>query len=182
MAEGKKMPLAEARDVAEMLVERLSPFCERIEIAGSIRRKREMVSDIEIVCIPKTTKAGLFGEDTQRLPEFVALIHSIGRKVKGDPANGKYCQRITPLGRKVDIFIAEPGNWGMIFLIRTGSSKWAPVEILRRFNRWNYKSVGGYPTHQVKGDVLEFREEAEVFEFLQIPFVEPENRELEGVG
>lgn len=45
--------LEEARVVAEMLVTQLEDCCERIIIAGSIRRNKSQVGDIELLFIPK---------------------------------------------------------------------------------------------------------------------------------
>jgi len=47
-----KIPLATAREVAVQLVEQLTDACKRIEVAGSIRRCRLEIGDIEIVAIP----------------------------------------------------------------------------------------------------------------------------------
>ena len=46
-----------ARAVAEGLVKLLKPGCRRIEIAGSLRRKKKEVEDIELLCIPKFEEA-----------------------------------------------------------------------------------------------------------------------------
>lgn len=45
--------------IAERVKAELEPHCERIEIAGSIRRKKPEVKDIEIVAIPKPYETGL---------------------------------------------------------------------------------------------------------------------------
>lgn len=50
------MKLESAKKLAEFLVELMSEYCERIMIAGSIRRGKHEVKDIEIVCIPKWSK------------------------------------------------------------------------------------------------------------------------------
>ena len=74
MASGNKYPYTQARGVAELLVQAMSPFCERIEIAGSLRRKKALVSDIEICVIPKREArpdiSSLFAEKVQ-----VNLLH-----------------------------------------------------------------------------------------------------------
>src|SRR5438876_12139133 len=46
------IPLAQAERLAAKIVTELNTFCERIEIAGSIRRRRPVVNDIDIVALP----------------------------------------------------------------------------------------------------------------------------------
>ena len=53
------MKHAEAKAIAEKYLLQLRPFSRRIEIAGSIRREKPEVKDIEIVMIRDTSK--LFG-------------------------------------------------------------------------------------------------------------------------
>lgn len=59
---GVRLPLIAVVPVAEGLIRQLLPGCERIEVAGSIRRGRPDVGDIELVAIPRTTTEpdGLF--------------------------------------------------------------------------------------------------------------------------
>jgi len=57
------MNLTEAQRIAQIVKSELSPHCERIEIAGSIRRGKPEVKDIEIVAIPKPYDVGLFASD-----------------------------------------------------------------------------------------------------------------------
>ena len=47
------MELTKAREIADRIVVLLKPYCARVEIAGSIRRRKADVHDIEIVCLPK---------------------------------------------------------------------------------------------------------------------------------
>ena len=84
------LSLREAREVAAPLIEALRPHCERVEVAGSIRRGKPFVNDIEIVCVPKTVRvtapkvtrpADLFAaeeatEETKalRIPGFVNVV------------------------------------------------------------------------------------------------------------
>ena len=49
----KGMTLEFAQEMAEALVELLAPACERIEIAGSIRRKKPNPNDVEVVAAPR---------------------------------------------------------------------------------------------------------------------------------
>ena len=43
------MELQEAQKFANQIVEHISPFCERIAVAGSIRRRKPIVRDVDIV-------------------------------------------------------------------------------------------------------------------------------------
>ncbi|HEX3051050.1 MAG TPA: hypothetical protein VHP83_10385, partial [Aggregatilineaceae bacterium] len=53
MSEGSRFPIEFAAKVAVKVCERLSPYCDRIAIGGSIRRKLSFVGDIELIAIPK---------------------------------------------------------------------------------------------------------------------------------
>ena len=53
MSSKPRFPLVLAVPMASELVKVLSPFCERIQVAGSIRRRQQQVGDIELVVIPK---------------------------------------------------------------------------------------------------------------------------------
>jgi DNA polymerase/3'-5' exonuclease PolX len=61
MSDNEKRPYAQMMTIARAVVERLRPACQRIEIAGSLRRHRPMVGDIEICAIP-IMPTDLFGE------------------------------------------------------------------------------------------------------------------------
>ena len=56
------MELTQAQAIAREWQTLLAPACERIEIAGSIRRGKPEIKDIDLVCIPKIqTEPDLFG-------------------------------------------------------------------------------------------------------------------------
>ena len=48
-----KRPINDMVPIAEKLILDLKPFCDKVEVAGSIRRQRPEVGDIEIICIQK---------------------------------------------------------------------------------------------------------------------------------
>ena len=56
------MELQKAKAIAEELKALLEPVCQRVEIAGSIRRQKPEVGDIELLVIPK--HGGLAGESS----------------------------------------------------------------------------------------------------------------------
>ena len=61
--------LSRALKIATCILRNIYPSCEVANIAGSIRRLKHDVKDIEIVCVPKRIKVGavdLFGEDDRK--------------------------------------------------------------------------------------------------------------------
>lgn len=160
------MEYSKALIIAERIKSELAPHCERIEIAGSIRREKAEVKDIEIVAIPKPYDVGLFESG-------IATVVNQWQKVKGDlPC--KYTQRILPDGIKLDLFLAEVGNWGLIYAIRTGSAEFSHKVLATGWVKEGYKSEGGYL--MIEGRKIPTYEEEDLFKRLKIPFVEPNQR------
>ncbi|MCH7400104.1 hypothetical protein MM236_19065 [Belliella sp. DSM 107340] len=161
-----------ALEIAEKIKSDLAPHCERIEIAGSIRRKKpEDIKDVEIVCIPKPYNVGLFRSG-------IAEVIEQWPKVKGDlPC--KYTQRIYgTYGNeiiKVDIFFANPENWGLILAIRTGSAEYSHKALATTWSIKGYKSENGM-LYNDRGNPVPVREEKDLFDLLGMDWVEPENR------
>jgi DNA polymerase/3'-5' exonuclease PolX len=65
-SEQARWPAAIARKVADELVQALTPRCEQICIAGSLRRGKAEVGDIEILYIPRL---GQSARPRRTLPE-----------------------------------------------------------------------------------------------------------------
>jgi len=170
------MDIRFARKYAEEAAAHLSPWCSRIEIAGSIRRCKLDVKDIEIVCIPKTLVEpdGLFDTKIVRHPCFIRAVND-WRKVKGDP-DGKYTQRVLPCGLNLDLFTATEDNWGLILGIRTGSADFSHRKLACGWVANGYKSIGGM-LHR-DGEPVPVRTERELFEICGVPYVRPVEREI----
>lgn len=167
-----------ALKMANQIKSELAPHCKRIEIAGSIRRKKaDGIKDVEIVCIPKSYNVGLFRSG-------IATVIEQWPKVKGDlPC--KYTQRIYATHGneiiKVDIFFATPENWGMILAIRTGSAEFSHKVLATAWSRKGYESREGILykediLYNDRGNAVQIREEIDLFRLLGIDWVDPENR------
>ncbi len=169
--EEKRYPLAEARKIAEQVLEEMKPHCERIEIAGSIRRKKATIGDIEIVAIPKPYSVGIFEDG-------LAKIVNKWTKVKEEMVYGqvKYTQRILPQGIKLDIFFVTPENWGSQLGIRTGSIAYVRDILAYGWSKNGYKSEGGFLVQD--GIRYDVPEEKDVFRMSGVKYVEPEERDL----
>lgn len=124
------MELLKAREIAVETCYRLNAYCDRLHIAGSIRRKVSNVKDIEIVCEPKTyEEKDLFGTvtDVKRSQEFMNEILNLGKVVKGKPS-GRMVQ-IELQEIMLDLFIPEPHDYFRQFAIRTGSAQYSSMVI-----------------------------------------------------
>lgn len=186
MSSGDKRPIAEVLPLAEALLEQLRPFCERLELAGSLRRKVKLVGDIELVAIPKR-RPDLFGQPGQASLLWEKLDSLVGREYFR--AGEKYrafewknaAEKI-----KVDLFTAEPENFGLIYLIRTGSADFSH-HVVKKLADVCYPSHGGW-VRRAPGrwdwsdkekdgfEKIETPTEEKVFEYARIPYRTPEQR------
>ncbi len=139
----RRYPLAQLRHHAEQLCARLAPCCERLAIAGSIRRQRSDPADIELVAVPHLAPVrDLFGAlrtPTNRLWEQLALWREpagpggppLLTDRKGADGKGAWGQRYVRalyapqpgLSISLDLFmVLPPAQWGVIYALRTGPS------------------------------------------------------------
>ncbi len=173
------MELHKAEKIAQKYVDLLAPYCERIEIAGSARRKKPEVGDIEIVCIPMQEiviekTEDLFYESKHNYQVHHGFVEEVNKleKVKGEPT-GKYTQRILPEGIKLDLFMANKDNWGYILAIRIGPDGYSKY-LADTWVRQGYKGVDGMLTKN--GVPIPVPEEKDLFWLLGLEYVEPEYR------
>lgn len=161
------MNYAEAKTIVDELIAVMQPYCERIEIAGSTRRKKEKVHDIEICLIPKN-KNKLFNV----LGTFL-LKHNKNFKYN---KNGEKYKQFIYKEAQIDMFIGKPDNWGLLFTIRTGSAVFS-TKIL---STWKRVSNGGYSKdgylYNGKDEIVFTPEEEDVFRLCKMDWVEPVRR------
>jgi len=124
------MELEKAKKIADNLCCKLQPFCKITDIAGSVRRCKDEVKDIEICCLPimmHSDSADLFGNNTSELavsPDFVNAVFSLGKIEKGK-IDGKYFKILLPEGIYLDLFIPDPHDYYRQFAIRTGPADYS---------------------------------------------------------
>ena len=156
------MELQKAVKIANQTVEELRPYCDKIEIAGSVRRKVEFPNDIEIVCIPTPCKL-------YELKDFVDRW----RRIKGQ-VGGRYTQRMLCEGIKLDLFFTCEDNFGLIFLIRTGSASYSKDMMGSTVRQKGYRVKDGFLW--LDGRMVSVPTEQDFYKIMKLPFVEPEFR------
>lgn len=179
------MRLDKAMIIAESWVKRLEPFCDKITIAGSIRRKKSMVKDIEILCIPKEiedNQTNLFGVTVtkkNRDPGFIRIFTQIPYQdvmiEKGHPEYAKYIKLLLiPEKINVDIFMATQKNWGYLLAVRTGPAEYSHKVLANKWVRMGYHGEFGNLVKDHRP--VEVPDEETLYDLLKLPYVEPENR------
>jgi DNA polymerase (family 10) len=187
----KLWPLGEARRYAEHIQRELASLCERIDIAGSIRRGRPEVHDLDLVLLLKPGKRAELEARVKRSantrvtkngPQIIGLILHNGMQVELYIATEA---EDTLLGR-------IPTNYGMRLLAMTGSkahniklAQWAkdngfhfhPYRGLMQGGKYVPAEGGG--EEYEGGYVCAGETEQEIFDALGLAFVPPENRETD---
>ena len=179
----RKLRLAQAEKIAQWLARELAPACERIEIAGSIRRHEPLVGDIEIVAI-SSTSPGLFGQALEF--NIVACCQRLVEQGILEPPskNGqRYKQFVvakTEPATQLDLFIVRPETWGVLLALRTGPAGFSKRLVTQR----RYGGLLPDPLQVRDGRVWDTRsglalDTPEERHFLRLcgGWVEPERRE-----
>jgi len=154
------MELEKAKAIANEVVTKLAPYCTKIEAAGSIRRRKPLPADIDIVLIPTD-------------------LWNLTREIKAlGPAmvSGDKLKRINYNGVQVDLYFATPETWATLLLIRTGSKE-NNIRLctLAKKRGWHLAANGDglFNEHgqRVAGD-----SEKSIYEALGVPYQEPWQR------
>jgi DNA polymerase/3'-5' exonuclease PolX len=192
------MDIINAKKIAVDICYKLQPFCEKINIAGSVRRQKPEVKDIEIICIAnKEIQRDMFGApfSTIRCSEFKNVVKSLGEILKGN-LDGKYVQIELPEKVNLDLFIPDDFDYYRQYAIRTGSADYSARIIaggwkkkgwcgsdkgLRRISDCiETKTPDGKSKWKCIKENAElppvWQSEKEFFNWINVPYLKPENR------
>jgi len=176
----KQIPLPSALNIGNRFRKVIEPHCEKVIMAGSVRRMKPMVGDIELVCLPAEPNS-LNGF----LNEYPGII-----------INGERLKRFfyPKSGIQIELYIPRPYDFGRILAIRTGSSVFSHSVLAVQWNRlgWCGTSEGlrrkaecihGTSLWKIKKDFKDnptlppvFETEESFFEFLGLKWIPPEQR------
>ena len=150
----------------------LAPFCDRIEIGGSLRRQCHEANDVEIIAMPRTREMFAWDRAVNQWPA-----------VKGK-TSGRYTQRILEGGVKLDLFMQTASTWACNLMIRTGCAEFSKsvvthaLSINRCFHEGQlWATCGdGLVFAQDRTRMIPVADERDVFEALELPWVDPHLR------
>ncbi|HET7028080.1 MAG TPA: DNA polymerase/3'-5' exonuclease PolX [Candidatus Limnocylindrales bacterium] len=173
-----RMLLHRAAETVATLVATLSnvPGVNRIEPAGSFRRRRETIGDIDLLV------------ETAAPAAAIAAITSLGAvdRVLGQGSVRASVQLLR--GPQVDLMVMPPGEAGTYLVHFTGSAAHnVRLRAIARDRGWSLSEKGylrigddGEPLTGVSAELRTFETEEEAYGFLGLPFIAPELREDRG--
>lgn len=159
----KRFELKEVEGDVEMLLKaiRAIPGIIKAEAAGSYRRKKETVGDIDILALAK---------DPPKAADNVAMLSLVDKVVAKGPTKVSF--NLKSLLR-VDVRFVHPNEWGSALMYFTGDKEHNIT--LRKIaigKGWKLNEYGLFD-----GDkVLASKTEEEIYKKLGVPFVEPTKR------
>ena len=183
-----------AMAVAEEVIGRMQPWCDRIAIAGSLRRRSPTVGDVEIVYVPtirsEPNPADMFG---------VVIANMADRAIAQMEADGVLDRRLNSAGAQsfgarnklmrhratlvpVDLFATTLENWANCMVLRTGPAELThAIAAAAQRKGWKWNTYGSGFTRQVPlpGEDITthpVRAERDAFDFVGIPYTEPHER------
>lgn len=166
---GARTLLSDAKGIAEEILNEVKKLgaIEKIEIAGSIRRWKETIGDIDIIAVSKNPKL--------IMDRFVALP-----AIKEILAHGETKSSVeTVFGIQVDLRIVKKDSYGACLAYLTGSKehnvKLREIAVKKKMKINEYGLFRGADNKKIAG-----RNEEDMYKALGLEFVPPEMRENRG--
>jgi hypothetical protein len=184
MSSTKRIKREDALPIANTLIEMLAPACVWIEVAGSLRRGRPDVGDIELVALPSGDPASL-DNPLLRLLNRLVDERTITKATYGEKRMTRWGQKLRGFlydGVLVELSLVDLWNRGRIFWLRTGpdndregrANTYLQTAIKRRSG---LDSRDGYLWH--KDQKLYVPDESAYFRLLGMPWIPPEERTID---
>ncbi|KUN17896.1 phosphoesterase [Streptomyces corchorusii] len=166
---GSRVPLALALDTAEEITAELSAVtgCERCAYAGSLRRMRETVGDLDVLVSAR--RSAPFMDALCELPVTAEVIARGAKKTS--VRTGK--------GLQLDLRVVPPESWGAALQYFTGSkahnirTRTIAVHLGLKLSEYGVFDTGS-------GESVASRTEEEVYARLGLPWIPPTLREDRG--
>lgn len=183
-----RIPRAQAIAVARELCEAFKPVTTRLVVAGSLRRRKETVGDVEIVYVPTWLEhqVGLFPGDVEPVDQAARVIDELRQRDVIRPRLGQLNQTLWGPKNKlaehvttripVDLFATAEDCWWNYLVCRTGgreTNERIATAALAKGWKWHpYRD--GFTDE--RGRVVPVKSERDVFELVGLEYLEPWDR------
>lgn len=176
MSTGLLLPFAEAYEMARHLTEDLHAVVQRSKVAGSLRRRKEEVGDIEIVIEPHLVETDFFGRKDPELEGLRRVVDQWGRVKKAGDRMIQITNVYGKEGLTVDLFLVHPpAQWGSILAIRTGPYELSRLAVTLMSDR-GYRHRNGYAVNRRTGELVPTPTEDKFFRLAGLPCLPPARR------
>jgi DNA polymerase (family 10) len=167
---GERISIAEASLIADEVIAYLSgaPGIGRVSAAGSLRRMKETVGDIDILACGKNGAA---------IIDYFARFPGTVRVLAGGETKGSIVVRAEGIERQVDLRVVAEPEYGAALLYFTGSK--AHNIKLRGLAKERGLKISEYGVFRGPKR-LAGREEEDCYKVLRMPWIPPEMREDRG--
>ena len=166
---------------ADKCVEKLLPWLRGIsvkaEVAGSVRRRRPEVNDLDFVCVPTLKVARDLMGDVLQLEDQTAV--AIRERIRADAwapiKDGPFYFQWIAKGVQVDVWLVDPPTFISNLICRTGSKE-HNILIADRARKQGkeWRSTKGI---YCRGELMRLETESEFYHALNLPLIAPEERE-----
>ncbi len=167
-----RLPLPQAWELAQGILQALkdTKLCEKIEIAGSFRRRRDTVGDLDFLATSR--------KPAKVMDAFCALPQVESVTSKGPTKSTVFLRA----GLDADLRVVEPDVFGAALVYFTGSKDHnvaiRRIGIEKGLTVSEYGVFKGSVKH--KGKRIAAAEEEDVYKAIHLPFIPPEIREDHG--
>lgn len=177
MSTGASLPWVEAYALADVVTRKIEPLVVRMEVVGSLRRKRPYVGDVEFIAEPRMVDADLFGAKVPNTEPVKSALRELGTWVQG----GDRAMRITDVlgrpGMKVELYLVHPpANYFAQLAIRTGPWELGR-EAMTRLQEQGYGHRDGHVINGKTGEAIDTTSEEQWFGLAGLPCLPPQDRD-----
>ena len=163
----KRFPRGEAAADVELLLSAIKavPGVDRVDVAGSFRREKETVGDIDILLV--TTSAEEVSDAIAELSIVREIAVKGEKKISFDLHNGL----------RVDVRLVKADQWGAALMYFTGSKEHnIAVRKVAIKKGWKLNEYGLFEGETIVAS----KEESDIYSALELRFYEPKER-VDGV-
>lgn len=195
MSTGTKQPRAQGQQIAQEFLRLFEGTYDHWYFAGSLRRGRPEVGDIEHVILPKFVPVlgeSMFGPSgienaVWQRAEALVRDKTVTKAVYGETKALRWGEKYRGImfsGIKHELFMADVNNLGSILTIRTGPAEFSERCVTLMKQGGNYRQEKGYVRRVIAGDVSLLTEhiipvptEAAFLKLCGLPDIDPTRRD-----
>ncbi len=163
-ARSKRFPWDDVKKDTEKLLKTIREVkgVDKAEVAGSFRRHKATIGDLDVIVVTKSPKK--VSDAIAALPIVEKVVAHGGTKLSFNLQSGL----------RVDVRFVERSQWGSALLYFTGDKE-HNIMMRKRAIEKGWK-LNEYALADAKGKIIASREERDIYEALDLPYTEPEDR------